>query len=54
MIKETTVEFAKKHNYGGIVFFEGDKLTLPVEKAEALKAADVLKEHKKAAKKGDD
>mgnify|MGYP003109929357 FL=1 len=54
MTKETTVEFAKKHIYGGIPFVEGDKLTLPTVKAEALKAAGVLKEHKKAAKKGDD
>lgn len=54
MTNETTVEFARKHIYGGIPFVEGDKLTLPRVKAEALKAAGVLKEHKKAAKKGDD
>jgi hypothetical protein len=51
MTEETTVEFAKKHIYGGIPYVEGDKLTLPIGKAALLKAAGVLKEHKKATKK---
>ena len=54
MSKETTVEFAKRHNYGGHVFASGDKLTLPSEKAKLLKSAGVLVEDKKPAKKSDD
>lgn len=31
-----TVEFTKKHVYGGIVFHKGDKLECPDDRAKAL------------------
>lgn len=38
-----TVEFTKKHTYGGVIFEKGDKLECPDDRAATLVKAGVAK-----------
>lgn len=48
-----TVEFTKKHFYGGVPFEKGDKLDCPDDRAEALVKAGVAKAPKSKEKAED-
>lgn len=44
-----TVEFVKTHNFGGHIFYKGDKLECSEKSAKDLAAAGVIKKGKKDA-----
>lgn len=48
-----TVEFTKRHVYGGVPFEKGDKLECPDDRAESLVRAGVVKAQRPKEKSED-